>query len=223
VDVWRRPYSFHADAPDGKSRIRNTTWHESLVDYTDGTETGAFRFERSLSALGEPLGVAFNFDVKTHWQPVESQRAQLWASQRGLAETFMDELGKRHFERATSASDRATLLECAAAVGLSSAELDAFLDSDQLREEVWRSYGDTVRDMGIHSIPLFVFSLEANGGPFREGVGATFTHGGSGSPEAFDQLFQRAWAAAADARRTRGPTRHHTHEEGGGFCGVPGT
>ena len=156
-------------------------------------------------------------------QPVESQRAQLWASQRGLAETFMDELGKRHFERATSASDRATLLECAAAVGLSSAELDAFLDSDQLREEVWRSYGDTVRDMGIHSIPLFVFSLEANGGPFREGVGATFTHGGSGSPEAFDQLFQRAWAAAADARRTRGPTRHHTHEEGGGFCGVPGT
>ena len=88
--------------------------------------------------------------------------------------------------------------------------------------EVWRSYGDTVRDMGIHSIPLFVFSLEANGGPFREGVGATFTHGGSGSPEAFDQLFQRAWAAAADARQTRGPTRH-THEEGGGFCGVPGT
>ena len=73
---------------------------------------------------------------------------------------------------------------------------------------MWRSYGDTVRDMGIHSIPLFVFSLEANGGPFREGVGATFTHGGSGSPEAFDQLFQRAWAAAADARRTRGPTRH---------------
>ena len=80
---------------------------------------------------------------------------------------------------------------------------------------MWRSYGDTVRDMGIHSIPLFVFSLEANGGPFREGVGATFTHGGSGSPEAFDQLFNARGPAAADARRTRGPTATRTKREEG--------
>jgi len=45
VDVWRRPYSFLGDAPGGKGRIRNnSTWHKSLLDYTDGTEAGPGRF-----------------------------------------------------------------------------------------------------------------------------------------------------------------------------------
>lgn len=39
---------------------------------------------------------------------------QLWASRFGKAEEFMDELGKRHFEKAISASERATLLKAAA-------------------------------------------------------------------------------------------------------------
>ena len=55
-------------------------------------------------------------------QPIESQRLQLWASRFGKTEVFMDELGKRHFENAASASARPTLLAAAAAAGLNPAK-----------------------------------------------------------------------------------------------------
>jgi len=69
-----------------------------------------------MNQLGARNNVTFDFNVKTHWQPIESQRLQLWASRFGKSEEFMDELGKRHFERAVSASDRATLLAVCAQV-----------------------------------------------------------------------------------------------------------
>jgi hypothetical protein len=46
--------------------------------------------------------------------------------------------------------------------------------------EVWASYGDTIRKMGIHSIPLFIFNSDPDGGPFRQEAGRTITHNGSG-------------------------------------------
>ena len=203
VDVWRRPYSFLGDSPGGRGGIQNTTWHESLIDYTDGTETSALRFERGLNALGARNDVTFDFGVKTHWQPIESQRAQLWASRFGKAELFMDRLGKAHFSNRRSASDRQTLLACAAEVGLDAEALDAFLNTDAFCDEVWASYGDTIREMGITSIPLFLFSLDPNGGPFRDNVGRTFAHGGSGSADAFLEVFEEAWAAAKGDEGTR--------------------
>lgn len=71
----------------------------------------------------------------------------------------------------------------------------AFLDTDELHDEVWSSYGDTIRGMGIHSIPLFIFNAHPEGGPFRKRVGRTLTHNGSGSPEEFLALFEKAWTA----------------------------
>lgn len=196
MDVWRRPYSFLGDNKSGNGRLRSGgTWHDSLVDYTDGTQESAVRFETALNALGEKNGVQFDFDVKTVWQPVESQRAQLWCSRFGKAELFMDALGKCHFQSKTSASDRSTLLKCASEVGLNSNALETFLNGDELVDEVWHSYGHTIRGMGIHSIPLFLFSLDKNGGPFRDGKGETFAHNGSGSAENFLDVFERAWAA----------------------------
>lgn len=80
------------------------------------------------------------------------------------------------------------------AVGLDAEAATAFLDTDELHEEVWASYGDTIRGMGIHSIPLFVFNADPHGGPFRKRIGRTMIHNGSGSPEEFLALFEKAWA-----------------------------
>jgi len=60
---------------------------------------------------------------------------------------------------------------------------------------VWFSYGDTIRGMGISSIPLFIFSTHPDGGPFRKGTGRTVMHSGSGSRDEFLALFEDAWAA----------------------------
>ena len=82
----------------------------------------------------------------------------------------MASLNVRHFERRESASERATLLAAAEEVGLDAAAAAAFLDTDELADVVWRSYGETIREKRIHSIPLFAFSVPAigaQGGPFR--------------------------------------------------------
>lgn len=68
VDVWRRPYSFLGDAPGGKGHIRNGgSWHESLIDYTDGTKETAVAMQNSMNALASRNNVTFDFSVKTHW------------------------------------------------------------------------------------------------------------------------------------------------------------
>ena len=79
-------------------------------------------------------------------------------------------MNRKHFEQARSAIDKEELLDCVAAVGLDTEAARAFLNTDELRDVVWQSYGATIRDKNIHSIPLFVFnvpSIGAVGGPFR--------------------------------------------------------
>jgi predicted DsbA family dithiol-disulfide isomerase len=81
----------------------------------------------------------------------------LWAGRFGKQEAFMSNLNKRHFEQGSSgesASERRTLLAAAADVGLDVSAAQAFLNTDELVSDVWRSYGETINKRGIHSIPL---------------------------------------------------------------------
>ena len=109
-------------------------------------------------------------------------------------EEFMTALNKRHFEQQQSASITSTLLEAASEVGLDVAAAAAFLETKELTDVVWKSYGSTIA-RGIHSIPLFVFNVPATGavgGPFRDGATKQpYTVKGSSSAEAFLQLFEQ--------------------------------
>lgn len=145
-------------------------------------------------ALGESAGISFDLEVKAQYQPVESQRLLLWAGRYGLQEEFMSTLNRYHFEERQSASVRSTLLSAATEVGLDVQAAEAFLDSDELDDEVWRSYGATIREAGIHAIPLFAFSvpqLDALGGPFRDaGEFEAYLVRGSSGEDNFLQLFE---------------------------------
>mmetsp|Transcript_42243 Transcript_42243/g.84765 ORF Transcript_42243/g.84765 Transcript_42243/m.84765 type:complete len:208 (-) Transcript_42243:412-1035(-) len=126
--------------------------------------------ERGMLAQGAAAGIAFDYNVLAQWQPVQSQRLLLWAGRYGLQEEFMSALNKRHFEQRQSASEPATLLEAAEEVGLDVIKARAFLETEELSDVVWKSYGETIRNKGIHSIPLFALSvptIDAVGGPFR--------------------------------------------------------
>jgi predicted DsbA family dithiol-disulfide isomerase len=67
---------------------------------------------------------------------VDSQRLLLWATKQGKAEELMSEFNVRHFERRESVNVRANLLAAAAAAGLDPEATAAFLDTDELKEEV---------------------------------------------------------------------------------------
>lgn len=180
LNVYRYPYSFiglsgnSADIPlhekgTGAKPVRGMvgygtpegeqpTWAESMRKRGLGDAARPTRpTGESLEELGAPVGIKFNYDVKAQWQPVDSQRVIIWAGRRGKQEAFMSGLSRRHFEEQKSASHRATLLEAAEEAGLDPKEVSAFLDTDELKEEVWKSYRETYEN-GIFAIPLFVFS-----------------------------------------------------------------
>lgn len=209
INVTRRPYSFLGDSKsESGKRHKLSTWHEGLLGYVGGDEARRDEAERGLQAQGREAGIAFDFNVRTHWQPIDSQRLLLWAGRFGKQEEFMTNLNRRHFERGSageSASERATLLAAAAEVGLDVAAATAFLETDELVKEVWASYGDTIHGRGIHSIPLFVFNcpaLNLIGGPFRAGPGTPFVINGSMNAPTFLAVFESALDRLVAAQRT---------------------
>mmetsp|Transcript_24599 Transcript_24599/g.68508 ORF Transcript_24599/g.68508 Transcript_24599/m.68508 type:complete len:158 (-) Transcript_24599:467-940(-) len=142
--------------------------------------------------LGRRCGIELDYNVQTNWQPVNSQRVMLWAHRFGLQEAYMSALARRHFEQRKSASHDATILECAGEAGLDVDACRAFLATDELRADVWRSYGSTIHEKGIHAIPFFVFNSPAtDGGPFRNGKGEPEIEHGSGSQARFLEVFER--------------------------------
>jgi predicted DsbA family dithiol-disulfide isomerase len=150
--------------------------------------------EKGMYQLGLAAGIKFNYEVLAQWQPVESQRLLLWSGRYGLQEEYMSALNKRHFEQKQSASDRRTLLEAAREVGLDVQAAETFLDSDELEDVVWKSYGRTIREHGIHSIPLFAMSvpaIDAIGGPMRPtGTFPAYVVRGSMDRDYFVELFE---------------------------------
>uniref|UniRef100_A0A7R9ZV89 DSBA-like thioredoxin domain-containing protein n=1 Tax=Pyrodinium bahamense TaxID=73915 RepID=A0A7R9ZV89_9DINO len=142
--------------------------------------------------LGRRAGIELDYGVQTNWQPVDSQRLMLWARQFGKQERYMSALAHLHFEHRESASHKATLLKAAEACGLDAAAAEDFLKSDELRDAVWRSYGDTIHEKGIHAIPYFVFNSPlTDGGPFRSGTGRPVIVNGSGDQQMFLEIFER--------------------------------
>lgn len=177
LNVTRHPYSFIGDSRGssggglaGADAKLSQTWHDALLTYMGNDPHARDMAEAGMRAQARSAGIELDYHVLAQWQPVDSQRLLLWAGRSGLQEEFMSALNKRHFERRQSASERATLLAAAEEVGLDRAAADAFLDTDELADVVWDSYGKTIRQKKIHSIPLFALSvpsIDAVGGPFR--------------------------------------------------------
>lgn len=104
----------------------------------------------------------------------------------------MTALGKKHFEQRKSASHRATILEAVEEAGLDRKAAEALLNTDELKDKVWKSYGSTIHEKGIHAIPFFIFNSPlTDGGPFRDGKGRPEMVNGSGDPEQFLEVFEK--------------------------------
>ena len=172
VNVTRHPFSFLGQMPPeedsgeaerwgGWPRLRREgKWHDRLMDYS-GSAEGRDQFEDQVGRLGEAAGIKFDFNVHLDRQPVESQRLLLWAARYGKGEDFIAALSARHFQRGSEgecATCRPTLLAAAAEAGLNVTAAEAFLDTDELHEEVWAKYGE-MPALGIRAIPLFCFSV----------------------------------------------------------------
>jgi len=167
------------------------TWHKALVA-TAGDEQNAKMAEAGMVHLAQRAGIpTLQYGVQTCWQPLNSQRMLLWAARQGSAEEYMRALGRKHFEEARSASHTWNVLDAAEEAGLDRAKAQAFIESDELLVDVWKSYGTTIREKGIHAIPYFVFnSPVSDAGLFRTGRGTPHEVQGSAGEEEFLNVFE---------------------------------
>jgi len=197
MNVTRHPYSFQGDNPKGgvgRPEGTEELWHDSLVGYCGGDTKKRDNAEEMMRKLGRRAGIELDYNVPANWQPIDSQRLMLWARRFGKAEAYMSSLAQRHFEQRQSASHRATILKAADDAGLDVEAARKFLDTDELRAEVWTSYGDTIHEKGIHSIPYFVFNSPlTSGGPFRSGKGEPVIVNGSGDEQQFLGVFEQLY------------------------------
>lgn len=222
VDVTRRPFSFVGDEP-GIGPDETMTWHDRLLEYVGGHPDTRDGFEASMQRLAQRTGVKLDYGVDVHSQPVEAQRALLWATRQGKAEDLMNALNVRHFTERKSAVYRSTILDAAREAELDADALNNFLETDELKKEVWKSYGETIRVHKIRSIPYLYFNNDgpevfSDGGPYGSAGGTEgAAHNGSGSVDTFYQLFVQLVERELSGTKTGAlpPTDEGAH---GGAC-----
>ena len=214
LQVTRHPFSFLGDydgeALDQLVLKKEGTWRDRLLDYTGGDAHKRDQAMAGMQYAGKQVGINFDYNVYINRQPVDSQRMLLYCARQGRQEAYVSALSRRHFTQGTSgesASKRHTVLAAAAEAGIPRAEAAAFYDSDELRDVVWRSYGDMPR-RGINAIPLFVFNVPeigVEGGPLRPHAKGTSSAppvvNGSMTAELFVGIFEQLWQAVNAARK----------------------
>jgi len=196
--VTRHPFSFIGDQDQSCDALhlkRQGTWKDRLLDYTGGDPRLRDQVMAGMKEAGKPLGIHFDYNCYIDRQPIDSQRMLLFAARHGKQEEYMTCLNRRHFTRGSqgeSASKSHTILAAAKEAGLDAAEADAFLKSGELRDQVWRSYGQMPK-LGITAIPLFVFNvveIGLEGGPLRPHASST------GTPPIVNGSVTPSWAIA---------------------------
>lgn len=171
------------------------------LDRVFGASAPEFMTRLGASVKHNPI--YFNTDVEFEFQPVDSQRMLQWAARYGKQEEVVNVLAHLHFEKQESATKRSTLFKAVEAVDLDVDAFREFLDSDDMVDHVWKSYGDTIKKHEIHSIPLFIFNGPlTNGGPFRDGSdSAVKIHGSANCDEfvaALERIFEKSQAVLKD-------------------------
>lgn len=211
VDVQRHPYSWAGDdqsMPSHKITYAERMREQQQDDDARGRQDvqGAPR-RIPLQELGDQTGVKFEFEgLEMKWHAVESQRLALWAAAQGKQEQLVHEIAKRHFERKQTCADRVHLLHAVKACGLDTALADAYLETSDNEDVVWKSYGNMMHVFGISAIPVFSFTLGMSpfDPRFRAGVGLQpMAVQGSATTDVFLHIFERLHAVAEELQVRR--------------------
>jgi predicted DsbA family dithiol-disulfide isomerase len=123
-----------------------------------GGERAKQIYER-VSAAGESVGIAFDFDAIVR-QPntLLAHRLVAWAQSRkeGDADALVEGLFRANFIEGRYVGSIDELVAIAVAAGYDPADARAFLESDDLTEIVAQS-DQRAREMGIGGVPFFIF------------------------------------------------------------------
>ena len=152
VEVRWRPYQLDPTIP-AEGRDRQAYMRAKFGDGPRVAETQA-----RLTALGEEIGVAFDFPaIRRSPNTLDAHRLIRFAGEAGAADAMVERLFSDYFEHGRDIGDRAVLVEAARACGLDGEAVAARLASGEGGDEV-RAEIEEARQVGVQGVPFFIFA-----------------------------------------------------------------
>lgn len=153
VHVRWHPFQLNPDLPpQGVER-------KAYLEAKFGGPARAAQVYERVRAAGRTADIDFDFDAIAR-QPntLDVHRLIAWAQSRpeGDPQALVEAVFRAYFLEGRYVGDPAELAAIAAAAGYDPADARAFLESDELREQVSESDA-RAREMGISGVPFFIF------------------------------------------------------------------
>ena len=143
------PFQLNPDLPpEGISR-------QAYIERKFGP--GGNKYER-VSGVGKEVGIDFAFDnIKVQPNTVNAHRLMLYGANHGREDEVAESLFRGYFQEGANLTDLAQLGAIGERAGLDRAALDAYLASDDDRDNILR--GDMeARQSGVNGVPYFIFN-----------------------------------------------------------------
>ena len=115
------------------------------------------KYER-VSAVGREVGIDFAFDsIKVQPNTVNAHRLMLYGTNHGREDEVAESLFAAYFKEGANIADLKTLADIGARAGLDRKALEAYLASDEGKDEILQGDIDA-RQNGISGVPFFIFN-----------------------------------------------------------------
>ncbi|MEM7171992.1 MAG: DsbA family oxidoreductase [Pseudomonadota bacterium] len=147
-----RAYQLNPEMPaSGMDRLR-------YLAEKFGGEANANAVYGQIKKAGKDEGIAFNFDrIKTTPNTINSHRLVNFAQRYDRQDAVVQGLFDAFFLQGLNIGELQVLIDTAASAGLDPAEVEVFLASDDLSDQV-RAEDSYARRIGIRGVPCFIFN-----------------------------------------------------------------
>jgi predicted DsbA family dithiol-disulfide isomerase len=116
----------------------------------------AIAMNERMTETASGVGLQFRLDKAISGNTLDAHRVIHLAASQGLQAEADERIKESYFAEGRPISDRESLIELAASVGLEADETRAMLESDRFLDEV-REDEQTAAAFGINGVPFFVF------------------------------------------------------------------
>lgn len=154
VDLHWQPFQLNPQMPE-EGVDRKTYWREKF-----GSEERLRPMVERLQTMGASLNIDFQFDqIQRQPNTLKSHMLLMWSQAFGQQSNLKEKILSAFFEQGLDIGDPEVLISLAMQCGLDGQQAkDAMLDQSVL--ESVRSLDGQAREMGISSVPTFVFNRE---------------------------------------------------------------
>ena len=119
---------------------------------------GNLRNYSRLVGIGKEVGIDFAFDnIKVQPNTLNAHRLMLYGGRHGHENEVAENLFRAYFQEGANLADKTTLAAIGRQAGLDQAAVEAYLMSEEGRNETLRADIEA-RRAGINSVPFFIFN-----------------------------------------------------------------